>query len=593
VSAPQGLFYFAGIRSLVAASFTFTPGISPNACTLYIAPQRENVADVGPLVLQYAGGRLTFPECKADKVDFEIGGDRRIMVLTVLDRRWKWRLHGRISGYYNVRKGDGRTAEDSIVPETLRSTRQLATMCLDAMGERRYDVSLLPDDQYPVTEWDYELPAEALARLSEAAGYRVVLTLNNIVRICPVGIGAKLPSGPNVTEDSETLDPPEAPDRLVFVGGRSRFQQDFLLEPVMKETDGRIVKLNDSAFKPKSANGWSDLDFPDCGSIPDIKARRLVQAWAFKAYRIVTPLTLFGAGRGGGPEVINNLSRILPIESIQIETAEIDFKKQPKPAQVWGLFNTLNDKPGDGVRDAYGDNVSKPQPNLRAFPESEYGYNPYDTEKQFPGGFSIDQENGIVHFAEPVYRYKTTIGGAGAGGFVTIRLPIPAKLWLRTTCSVRDATTRGWLRAEVFRDLRRGKSKLGNADRYLIHDDATFEHWISHDPVANQSRSNEREIKEKAAYYLDAAQRDYQLSQPRSVSIVGWLPVSPDGAISQVTWSVGEDGFATMRASRNREEALPTPNHAERRLFERVRAALLVADKPARAMADDRHKDRG
>ena len=41
-----------------------------------------------------------------------------------------------------------------------------------------------------------------------------------------------------------------------------------------------------------------------------------------------------------------------------------------------------------------------------------------------------------------------------------------------------------------------------------------------------------------------------------------------------MTWSVGENGFATTRASRNREEPLATPSYAERRLYERIRASL-------------------
>lgn len=574
MAAPQGLFYFSGIQSLVSASFTFTPGISPNACTLYIAPQTDNVADVGPLVLHYGGGRIVFPDCKADKADFEIGAERRIMALTVLDRRWKWRLHGRISGYYNVHKGDG------ILAATLKSTRQLAALCLDAMGETQYDVSQLPSDAYPQIEWDYELPAEALARLVEAAGFRVVLSLQNRVRILPVGRGARLPGGPQVIEDSQALDPPELPDRLIFVGGRSRFQQDFLLAPVMKEPDGRIVPLNDSSLKPASANGWGDLDLPDCGSIADAKARKLVQAWAYKAYRLVTPLTLHGAGPGGRGEEIRSLSRILPLETVQIETADIDGKQQPKPAQVWGQFNT--------GEDGFADNLPKPQPNLRRFPASEYGFNPYQPDAQFPGGFTIDAENGLVHFADPVYRYQTKSDGEGR--IVTCLLQ-PARLWLRTTCSVRDAATRGWRRYELARDLRRGRGKLGRADRYLIRDDAVYEHWLATDPKV-EVKNNERELKDKANYYLDAAVAEYQLAAPRSMTYAGWLPISPDGAIAQVTWSVSEDGFATTRASRNREEALSAPPYAERRLYERIRSQLALLSKTSRDRDDDRRKHR-
>ena len=59
--APQGLFYFAGIRALLSGSFTLTPGISPSVATLTIPPQPNAILRAGSLVLTYGATQLVFP----------------------------------------------------------------------------------------------------------------------------------------------------------------------------------------------------------------------------------------------------------------------------------------------------------------------------------------------------------------------------------------------------------------------------------------------------------------------------------------------------------------------------------------------------
>jgi hypothetical protein len=129
----------------------------------------------------------------------------------------------------------------------------LATLLLDAMGETSYDVADLPTDPRPKVEWDYENPAAALASLCDELGFKVVLQLDGTVALRQAGFGAALPSGPQMSISTE-IDPPERPDKITVITGRSRFQADVKLKAVGLDTDGKIKPINDLSYKP--AAGW-------------------------------------------------------------------------------------------------------------------------------------------------------------------------------------------------------------------------------------------------------------------------------------------------------------------------------------------------
>jgi hypothetical protein len=56
------------------------------------------------------------------------------------------------------------------------------------------------------------------------------------------------------------------------------------------------------------------------------------------------------------------------------------------------------------------------------------------------------------------------------------------------------------------------------------------------------------------------------------------VPIVPDGAIQQITWSITEQG-ATTRVSRNREEPVLGLTYEEQRLYQQLRGK--IADDPA------------
>src|SRR5581483_8966397 len=71
----------------------------------------------------------------------------------------------------------------------------------------------------------------------------------------------------------------------------------------------------------------------------------------------------------------------------------------------------------------------------------------------------------------------------------------------------------------------------------------------------------------RAQYYLNGLALQYLPSGGQIAEYNGLLPISVDGAIQQVTWSVGPDGCSTT-AGRNTEHDYRVPGYPARRFFE-------------------------
>lgn len=259
MSAPQGIISYPGLTEFIlSAQFPLQHGISPSICTMICTPMPANIVsnnEQGTLEFRYGNVRVTCPDCKIDSVraDKNEDGFERWMV-TILDRRWKWKFAGFVSGHYNVRKGEVLVGQTLVTP-TVRSAKQLAEVCLDAMGETRYDTSEFPKDIFPEVEWDFTNAAEALAQLADKFGFRVVLEISNRVALRKVGKGKQLPNTGDEIQLSRTIDPPERPDELIFAGAPNRHQFDLELECVLRDFDGQYRNIFDLSYGKKDASG--------------------------------------------------------------------------------------------------------------------------------------------------------------------------------------------------------------------------------------------------------------------------------------------------------------------------------------------------
>jgi hypothetical protein len=580
MSAPQGLATFPGVEHLISASITLQNGIEPSTAELVFAPQPDFSTESGTLTFAMNGTSVVFPDCKVDRGSVERNARGEVCRLSLLDRRWKWRF-GQISGKYNVRREDATIQNGGSgggpVADTERTPRELAALYLDAMGESGYDVSELANETRPSVDHEYDNPADALARLCESLGCRIVLRLDNTVRIVRAGAGGELPQG-FLLEDSPAVNLPEKPERIAVVCGPSLFQVDFPLEAVgldvVEGAEGSqsetIKPIDDLSYKP--AGGWAAADVPYFYNVAATasKQRALAVKSVFRYYRIMTPVNV--PGYDGSPDGrITRLEQVLPIFEEQVRTAGENFDAKPLAAAVFGVWYPNIDE------------LANTEPSLTLQGDSPPASATGDASKTpfYLRGFAIDTARGLVIFDEPVFKN-------GTPGAASVR-PEPAQLVLRAKCHVRDAES---LALERYVRERATGGNLNTSPRYIRRDELVVAHTPTYEPASYANfpaggvdpravasvATNRNEIDEACDDIIDAALAEYDQPQARQIRAIGIRPIELDGAIVQVTYSVGPSG-ATTTAARNSEAAHVGLGHGERRASSLARMAVEEGEK--------------
>ena len=498
---------FPGIDLVRGWSFTLSPGIFPSVALVEVAPQFGMPADVGTLTISTADVSISFAGCALDSAQVRRDGAGMVVSLAILDRRWAWRF-GQISGRYNVRDESG-----TLDPATVQTPQQLATLLLTAMGESSADVSQLPNDARPFVDWVYENPAAELAKLAESLGCRVVLGLGGTVALALAGTGAALPVTGTERTRNFGIDPPSRPDSLLVVCGASRFETMFRLEAVGLEPTGEIRRIADLSYAP--AGGWANESWLGFGNIADPNSRAKARQSVYRWYRIKCTAPLNTAEQftiTGYSGTVSNLWQLLPVEPNRVAVfADVDGIERPKPPEVAGIYW---DRTLDGA-------------NLPA-------------QRKYRGSFTLDLHRGIVHFAEPVFQ----MAAGGTSGFSE------AELYLTVAHPVRDAASRQPVRQTATQSL--PGPAVGTGPAVIRRDDLVFASQTTYDGSNNPTGAtdNSSALDTETAAQLTASLARFETLQTDYVEYAGLVPVSPDGAITQVQWIANAAGVIT-RASRN------------------------------------------
>lgn len=535
--ALQGLASFPGIFTVKSSRYSLVHGITPSVATLTIVPQATLPARDGALEFTFGSTRIVLEGFRIDFLSATRNDQGEIYQISLFDRRWKWQAQsggGHISGHYNLRLDDG-----EVDPELEKTPQQLASLCLEAMGERRgsFDVRQMPNVGRPEVVWDFENPSMALASLCESLGCRVVLGIDNRVTICRLGVGASLPIDDDVMELTGAFNPPERPDSLLFVAGTSSFQVDLVLFPVGKENDGSIKYIEDLSYKPPG--GWHTCEPLLMAKVADDRDRKLALQSVFRWYMIDHEKNPDGSGPPleiPGYGAITWLEQILPIDGLLNEAVAADDDEDPHfiDAFVWGTYWPYAISPDDTP------------------PRTFYTW-PYE----------IDAAEGIVKFDRPVVRY-IDIGPAG-------RLPQPPKLYLRCTVQVHDVNT--WAIEHYTQEQLYPGPHLGTGQRLVKSDDVYLRVIPEYDPNTYRmlrTTDNEEELRREATYRFAAADQEYQATSPQEVTYRGIRPFSTDGAIQSVTWETSDESPARTRVARNDEFNATGMDYKERRRLERI-----------------------
>jgi hypothetical protein len=670
-NAPQGLFWFSGgidPSIVLAAEVTQTHSMTPDTSFVQIAidPTVKNKSGGtslpsknGDVKLKYGGTTIKLKNCTIDFVE-QMVGDQLVWNVTILDRRYRMQ-DGAISGRYNVRYRN----QTDIRPETKKTLKELATLCLQAMGETQWDIGKLPDDEFPEADWFYANPLESLTELCESLGFRPIFDWHkDQVQIVKPGEGAALDLSLPYEKDSLTYNPPELPGRLVVVCGPSRGQYDFDIVPKGQNPDGRILDLDELAYHPAQAmapwysnngtiGGYSPLDI-STGTKWDTKYwntigvnptflnvrppyyRHLALESVYRWYQIKPPQSLPGLnrlrgdGQGANLEEFpkwndTNATFVWQIELLNEQNdtilylADLNNHKfdaynklisvTPLEAWVYGNYAYMNfgnvfvDFPG-----APGSGISKLNPSLLTTPQ-QINAALTTTEAEaldtllpdrlmarvaatgfYTGGFEIDSEHGLVKFNEMVYQelpFKNpqnlssatySDGSPIAPGSAIV----PAALWLRTAFHVRDPKTR----ATVCYERHRVLDKNNPITKYIAREDLTyrltFRPWKSGGGGQWQwtTEDNKKPIDEACDFILNQVEAQLLTLTPRTVSYIGLIPQRLDGAIRQVTWTIGDRGART-HVGRDTEILHIVRDYREVRMMQRLRAKFNSPTPPA------------
>lgn len=571
----KGVMRFPGINKVLDGSFTLSHGPSPSAATLTIIPQ-EITELVGPLTITDGREEVVFSDCLIDKASMARDSRGRVVSLTIYDRRWRWRW-GRISGRYNIRTS---ASQDDPDEGTVRSPQELAALCLAAVGEADYDIAQLPDTTRPYIDWEYDTnPAEALALLAESLGCRLGLGTDDHAHIWSLGEGDLLPEA-RALDWSYGVDPADRPDSIVLATAPIRIQADLELEAVGVDVDGAIVPIDELSYTPSV--GWdalgddaaeclivTDGDYEDSRSITGLsKVRDLARSCVFRWYRVKSPVHLLvptvddAAGE-------HSLDLLLPLLAEQVEYFEDDDGTlQRRPAIVYGAWTNYPDEYPDARMEPdalrqIGTLPTIAKRTLGAFPVAQ-PLTGDDFRAVVSVPWTLDTARGIVQFSAPVRYYDENDGSNG-----TLKA---ATLYLRTSVHVRDPDTRTAYRQEVRHDLVTDPS--ASRQLTLVQEDIEPWHIAEYQRQGGRlafvrHRLSAQDVEQSAQHYLDQEAAGALDANALTVRYMGISRVAVDGAIQQVTWTVGGSG-ATTTASRNDEQPDETLTYAEKRQRDRL-----------------------
>lgn len=550
MASPQGLIIYPGVQQIISGSFTLSHGISPSTAHVEIAPQSIQIPVNGTMELTYGQQfRLQFSSCRVSNPSITRGTDGRILSFGIQDRRWKW-AYGEVYGRYNLKKADGTV-------DTLRSEektpQELATILLKAMGEYGVSVAALPNDLRPEFFWEGNNPAEELASLCDLLGCRVGLGIDDKAHIWKLGEGLSLPDNPLRRTSGYGISITGMPDAVKVVCGPTLFQSKLKLEAVGLDVDGRIKIVDRLSYKP--SGGW-ETEYPDgFWGITNRADRRLALRTVWRWFRVVSQAdgSMTPLGLPEDFEVVS-IQQLLPLRNKQL-IEDLDrqrdpndlLTKHPLPAIIEGSFMK---------RDfAYG--YSPDFSDIQKSASTDSKGNTF-IGARYVGGFSLDEERGIVELSDWCVRLSASDGYEAP------------ELYL--TCSYEVKTEQLIPYRHGF-EKRISRVKQGTGPKIVPASDIQRMLVTQYGPDGKKGKltfDNSKVVEKWAQQLADSAAREYQSPETEEVEYAGWIKIAPDGKIQQIGWTFGQQGAVT-RASSNTEFDLVVPPYKQLREAQKIR----------------------
>lgn len=556
-----GRVNYPGIVAYEDFQFTDVSGVTPAVATMTVYPQ-DDVPDAdGDITLECEGNVITLKNMHIDKACYERNSGGKIVRIKFLDERWKWSF-GDITGRYNIR-----LPNNWVNPDHEKSPRELARLCFAAMGVTEYSTAALPDDARPDIDWDHVNPAQALDKLCDDLGCRVVPKRSTGEWIiCVAGDGAELPDNFPLQDGGDGIDPKERPDFIKIVSAPWLYQVALYLEPVGRDADMSYKTLENLSYAPAE----NQTEFAD-------RSAGFGAEWEYMSnisnFRFSEPDGTALSYRELALETVFKYWRISEKGARDSRDGYVDvpgFDGHPKRKQIIMTNNLVN---------VYTDDRNEEHKKTAYVTGSYFGYN-VEHGGNYPDGTRIDFQGQIFQEVveerssfslnlDPIDTDRCFV--VTSQSMVTKIPPIPgvplfvdAEIYLNCAVQVRDPDTWQPVRFEYLKQIGDGDDE----DFCLVVIKEDIQPWsiAKYDSVGSfvSRTENADEVQRQCKYYADSIAKTFETIATKTRRYIGLYPIDMDGRIVQVSYEINKQGADTI-ASTGTEHDFDIPSEDERR----------------------------
>ena len=560
-----GRLYWPGASTFVGGDYTSDIGTAPGSVRVdFLVSDEAKLQRQGNLTFTDGVNTRILYDCIMDKGELADNGGGKVLRVNIWDRRWKWRL-GSFSGRYNLRD------ERGILISAAVSPLKIAEAILNYMGERNYAIDLpagVSQAETPFIEFDEVRPDQALEELAERFGRIVVFQpWKNRVVITQPGNGADLPNLP-YRNIGIAIDPAELPEKIEVRGAPITYQCVFRLVPAAKQLDGAIVPIDMADYRPVGGWGLSRsrafrdvvtpaLKDPTSGisfgvaTTEEVVATARECIWKYFRFSVLEPVN------GQGPIVIPGLENDAP--GLKVTTPyQLDFLD----GIVYADTKDPTKKPYMMPPEVYGSVYKGAVPFFNPYKSNDLTI-PSDS---FRGvGFAVDNDRKLLISDRYLFNVDATDP--------TNPVAIPPVLYCLISVNVRDENGK-LVRYSKDRTINRNVKTL---PQVVMKEDAQRVRMVEYDHSTweiKKTTGNSETVDKILDYYLDAEVTKLQTKRTASREFAGFIPIDPDGAIMQVSYSFGDDAPTMTTASLNRTHRPWVPDFQYRRFQQRIKSFI-------------------
>ena len=550
---------YPGLFDIISATATISDGVRPSMASITCAAGQTPEKDPSKLEMTYSERlhKVVWEECVVKKATEQTGISGRTTTFLIMDRRWRWKHGEPANGLFNVRRPNG-----DIVKDTEKTPQEIARFLLSfCLGEVGFSVADLPDNTRPFFDWINAAPDGALSGLLSSLGCTIVpefqpgdTTTFAIRRLMvggkPPGVG-KAKGHALMSNSGSTFGSAARPNYIMLTGGLVKFQAKFRLEAVGLDVDDEIKPIGKLSYRPKLGFGpgqtvGANVLF-DTGRKKRTKKElkkhiELAESTVYRWYRI-TELAEGGwdVGRKGRLGFgMNELEDILPLLGGLVET---EFNKvgieSPKKPYVEGVHRTSS----------LDDAVTEPGTILTV-------------------PFMIFTGKGIIAFSKPVVSFSPILpplGAQNAGFDPEDDDDNPAVLRLTVAFNSVDGLGNRIVTTQGL-NIGPGKRLYHTIRRPEIVQTVL----VKYDGDKNVStETNDATIGLEMDVHIDKAKKQFLSDVGSSVTYRGLVPITMDGAIRQITYSISGRGTST-RVGWNSKHDPKAPDEGLLKMIEKI-----------------------